>query len=130
MSRSPAPEPDDFRLRDVAIAAYGPSALFGLAEGAMLPVITLSAIERGASLSIAAFIAALLGIGSILTNIPAGALTTRIGERLSMVLAAAASAVGLLLCIVPFGLWIYGAGVFRSEERRVGKECRSRRSAR
>jgi len=112
MSRSPAPEPDDFRLRDVAIAAYGPSVLFGLAEGAMLPVITLSAIERGASLSVAAFIAALLGIGSILTNIPAGALTTRIGERLSMVLAAAASAAGLLLCILPFGLWVYGAGVF------------------
>ncbi|MFP3813802.1 hypothetical protein, partial [Bacillus sp. SIMBA_005] len=72
----------------------------------------LSAIERGASLPAAAFIAALLGIGSILTNIPAGALTTRIGERLSMVFAAAASAAGLLLCIAPFGLWIYGAGVF------------------
>lgn len=112
MKRRPPPDPESFRLRDIAVAAYGPSALFGLAEGAMLPVITLSALERGASLSTAAFIAALLGIGSILTNIPAGALTTRIGERWSMVLAAAASAVGLLLCILPFGLWVYGAGVF------------------
>src|SRR5690606_17089989 len=112
MSRSPAPEPDDFRLRDVAIAAYGPSALFGLAEGAMLPVVTLSAIERGASLSLAAFIAALLGLASILTNIPAGALTTRIGERLSMVYASIASVAGLVLCILPFVLCAFGAEIF------------------
>jgi MFS family permease len=78
----------------------------------MLPIITLSAIDRGASVSVAALIAALIGIGSILTNIPSGALATRIGERASMVVAAAVSAFGLLLCILPFGLWIYGSGVF------------------
>ncbi|MFC7755683.1 hypothetical protein [Tsukamurella soli] len=94
------------------MAAYGPSVLFGLAEGAMLPIITLSAIERGASISVAAFIAALIGIGSILTNIPSGMLATRIGERLSMVVAAAVSAIGLIFCILPFGLWVYGTGVF------------------
>ena len=103
--------PENFRLRDIAVAAYGPSVLFGLAEGSMLPVITISAIDRGASVAVAAFIAALLGIGSIVTNIPAGILATRIGERLSMVLAALVSALGVLLCILPFGLWAYGFGV-------------------
>ncbi len=102
----------EFRLRDIAVAAYGPSVLFGLAEGAMLPVIALSAIDRGASVSTAAFIAALIGIGSILTNIPSGMLATSIGERLSMVIAAGLSALGLIFCILPFGLWVYGSGVF------------------
>ena len=58
----------------------------------MLPVITLSAIDRGASISIAALIGALLGIGSIVTNIPSGILATRIGERKSMLMAAIATA--------------------------------------
>jgi MFS family permease len=107
---------EEFRLRSIAVAAYGPATLFGLAEGAMLPVITLSAIDRGASTSIAALIGALLGIGSIVTNIPSGMLTTRIGERKSMLAAAAATAAGLVLCIVNLGhgaasLVSYGCGV-------------------
>jgi len=101
----------DFSLRDIAVAAYGPTVLFGLAEGAMLPIITISAIERGASVALAAFIAALLGLSSLVTNIPAGALATRFGERASMVAAAAVSVAGLSLCLLPWGLWAYGFGV-------------------
>jgi hypothetical protein len=47
---------EEFRLRSVAVAAFGPATLFGLAEGSMMPVIALSAIDRGASTSIAALI--------------------------------------------------------------------------
>jgi MFS family permease len=83
------PSGEEFRLRSVAIAAFGPATLFGLAEGAMLPVIALSSIDRGASVAIAALINALLGIGSLVTNIPSGILATRIGERKSMLVAAA-----------------------------------------
>jgi len=114
--RHSAQSGDDFRLRDVAVPAFAPATLFGLAEGAMLPVIALSAFDRGASTSIAALIAALLGIGSVVTNIPSGILTTRIGERRSMLLAAALTVVGLILCIVNLGtgpgsLVAYGLGV-------------------
>jgi MFS family permease len=106
----------EFRLRDVALPAYAPSTLFGLAEGAMLPVIALSAFDRGATASIAALIAALLGIGSVVTNIPSGILTTRIGERRSMLVATALTTLGLSLCIVNLGrgswsLAVYGLGV-------------------
>src|ERR1700733_5109067 len=76
---------EEFRLRSVAIAAFGPATLFGLAEGAMLPVIALSSIDRGASVAIAALITALLGIGSLVANIPSGILATRIGERKAIV---------------------------------------------
>ena len=88
---------EEFRLRSVAVAAFGPATLFGLAEGAMLPVIALSAIDRGASIAMAAFINALLGIGSLVTNIPSGILATRIGERRSMLVAAAVAGTGLTL---------------------------------
>ncbi|MDT8913089.1 hypothetical protein [Amycolatopsis sp. PS_44_ISF1] len=74
---------EEFRLRSVAVAVYGPAALFGLAEGAMLPVVALSAIDRGATTPVAALIGALLGIGSLVMNIPAGVLATRVGERKS-----------------------------------------------
>jgi MFS family permease len=107
---------EEFRLRSVAVAAFGPATLFGLAEGAMLPVIALSSIDRGASTAIAALINALLGIGSIVTNIPSGILATRIGERKSMLVAAAVAVAGLILCLVNLGhgglsLVVFGFGV-------------------
>jgi MFS family permease len=94
---------EEFRLRSVAVAAFGPATLFGLAEGSMIPVIALSSMDRGASIAIAALINALLGIGSIVTNIPSGILTTRIGERKSMLVAAAIAVVGLILCLINLG---------------------------
>ena len=107
---------EEFRLRSVAIAAFAPATLFGLAEGAMLPVIVASSLDRGASTAMAAFIVALLGIGSLVTNIPSGILATRIGERRAMLVAAAVTIAGLLLCIVNLGsgawsLALYGLGV-------------------
>jgi MFS family permease len=107
---------EEFHLRSIAVTAYGPATLFGLAQGSMLPVIALSAIDRGASPSIAALIGALLGIGSIVTNIPSGILATRIGERKSMLVAAIATAAGLAVCLIDPGrgagaLLVYGAGI-------------------
>ncbi|HET6866979.1 MAG TPA: MFS transporter [Solirubrobacteraceae bacterium] len=106
----------DFRLRSVAIAAFAPATLFGLAEGAMLPAIAPSAFDRGATAAIVALIGALLGIGSIVTNIPAGILATRVGERNAMLVAAAVTILGLSLCMVDLGrgtgsLVAYGMGV-------------------
>src|ERR1700760_4935770 len=107
---------EEFRLRSVAVAAFGPAPLFGLAEGAMIPVIAPSSIDRGAGTAVAALINALLGIGSIVTNIPSGILATRIGERKSMLVAAAVAGAGLILCLVNLGhgalsLTVFGLGV-------------------
>lgn len=110
------PHSGEFRLRSVAVAAYAPAALFGLAEGAILPVVVLSAYARGAGTSMAALIGALIGIGSLVTNIPSGILATRIGERKAMLAAAAIMGAGLILCLLNFGssgwsLAVYGLGV-------------------
>jgi MFS family permease len=108
---------DEFRLRSIAVSAYGPASLFGLSEGSMLPVIALSALDRGASTSIAALIGSLIGIGSIITNIPSGILATRVGERKAMLVASVVTIIGLVFCLINAGgggswpLVIYGFGV-------------------
>lgn len=103
---------EDFRLRSIAVPAFGPSALFGLSQGAMLPVVAISAVERGATEATAGIVVALIGIGALLSNIPAGALTSRFGERRAMVTAAAITIVGLVVCLVAPNVWVFAAGVF------------------
>lgn len=70
-----------FRFRDIALAAYGPSIVNAIGHGAVMPILALRALELGADVPTAAFVVALLGIGSLLASLPAGALVARIGER-------------------------------------------------
>jgi MFS family permease len=70
-----------FRFRDIALAAYGPSIVSAIGHGAVMPVLALRALELGADVPTAAFVVALLGIGSLFASLPAGALVARIGER-------------------------------------------------
>ncbi|MEV6847209.1 MFS transporter [Actinoplanes sp. NPDC051411] len=100
-----------FRLRSVGVSAYGPSLLYGFSSGVIAPVIAISAIERGASIAVAGLVVSLMGIGSIISNIPAGVMTTRFGERRSMIWAAAINAAGLALCLGDVGLWLFSIGV-------------------
>ncbi|MGB6100306.1 MAG: MFS transporter, partial [Comamonas sp.] len=58
--------PEEFSLRRMAIPAFGPSLMFGLCEGTILPVLALSARALGASLAAAGLIVALIGLGSLL----------------------------------------------------------------
>ncbi|MEB2319545.1 MAG: MFS transporter [Pseudomonadota bacterium] len=103
--------PDNFDLRRLALPAFGPSLMFGLCEGAILPVLALSARALGASLATAGLIVALVGIGSLLANLPAALLTTRFGERRAMVGAAVFAMLALLLCLVARSVWLFGLGV-------------------
>lgn len=101
-----------FSLWKIAVPAFGPSLLFGLGEGAILPVIALSARSLGASVAAAALIVTLLGIGSLLSNIPASLLTARYGERLAIVAASGLSMVGMLMCVFGPNIWVFAAGIF------------------
>ena len=83
---SPVPHPP-FRLRSVALSAYGPTVVNALGHGAVLPVLALRARDLGADVPTAALVVALLGVGQLLTSLPAGALVARVGERRALVLA-------------------------------------------
>ncbi len=102
----------DFSLRQIAVPAFGPSLLYGTSNGAILPVIALSARELGASVALAGLITALIGIGSLVSNIPAGWVAERLGERRALLLAAAFSSVALLICALATGLAPLALGVF------------------
>ncbi|WP_426245717.1 MFS transporter [Nocardioides sp. LHG3406-4] len=71
----------EFRLREIAVPAYGPSIVEGLGHGAILPIVALHARELGATVGQAALVVALIGIGQLMMSLPAGALVARIGER-------------------------------------------------
>src|SRR6478609_9932331 len=105
--------PDDaqpFSLRSIAVAAFGPTLLFGIGQGAILPVVALSARELGASVAVAALIVTLIGLGSWFFNLPASMITLKFGERWSIVGAAAAGALALLAAglslVIGNGLWL------------------------
>jgi MFS family permease len=82
-----------FPMREVVLGAFVPSLLFGIAIGIVLPLIPTSATRLGADLATAGFVTALLPVGKVLADVPAGALATRIGDQRAMI---AASIVGLL----------------------------------
>jgi MFS family permease len=77
----------EFRFRDIALVAYGPSIVSAIGHGAILPVLALRARDLGADVSAAAAIVALVGIGQLVASLPSGALIARIGERRALVAA-------------------------------------------
>ncbi len=99
-----------FSLRSIAVPAFGPTLLFGVGEGAVLPVVALSARGLGASVALAALLVTLIGLGSWFFNLPASVITHKFGERWAIVAAAAAGAVALSAAavapLVPGGLWL------------------------
>ncbi|MDP9986395.1 MFS transporter [Arthrobacter sp. FW306-05-C] len=104
-------DPEPFSLRSIAVAAFGPTLLFGIGQGAILPVVALSARELGASVAVAALIVTLIGLGSWFFNLPASLVTLRFGERWSIVGAAVAAGLALAAAAVSStlasnGLWL------------------------
>ena len=101
-----------FRWRSIIIPAFGPSFLFGISNGAVLPVIALSAIALGASHALSGLIAALVGFGSLLTNIPSAMVISRFGERRALMGAALAGVCALILCVLAPHPAMLAIGVF------------------
>ncbi|GGH91355.1 MFS transporter [Arthrobacter liuii] len=108
-------DPEPFSLRSIAVAAFGPTLLFGIGQGAILPVVALSARELGASVAVAALIVTLIGLGSWFFNLPASLVTLRFGERWSIVGAALAAGLALAAAatsaLAPNGLWLLAAAM-------------------
>jgi len=84
------------RWRSIAITAYGPTVLVAVGQSAILPLVALSARELGASVGIASFIVALIGLGQLVGDLPAGALAVRIGEKRALIAACALDALALM----------------------------------
>jgi MFS family permease len=73
---------------------YGPTVLFALGEGAVIPLIPILASELGADIAQAALITSFLVVGQLCGNIPAGWAVARFGERTTMALGGGLAMVG------------------------------------
>lgn len=99
-------------LRRFAPMIYGPTLLFALGEGAVIPLIPIIAIELGADVATSALVAAALVVGQLCGNIPAGWAVARIGERLTMAIAGVLALAGIVGMIVAPLLGVFAASVF------------------
>lgn len=77
-----------------------------------MPVVPLTARELGASVPQAALIVTLIGIGSLVSNIPASLITMHRGERWAIVAAAMWCAVAMAMCAWVDHLGVFAAGAF------------------
>lgn len=98
-------------VRDLAVAVYLPSMVYSVGRGAIMPIVALSARELGASVGIAGIVVALIGIGQICGDIPAGALTERLGERNAMLLASGVAIIALAVCLIAPSVWVLMVGI-------------------
>lgn len=91
---------------------YGPTLLFALGEGAVIPLIPVIANRLGADVAVAALVAAALVVGQLCGNIPAGWAVARFGERLTMGVAGIVVLGGLLGIVFAQSLAFFTAAVF------------------
>jgi MFS family permease len=97
-------------LRRLAVPVFLPAAVFGVGQGAAVPVVALQARELGASVGGAGAIVALLGLGMVLGDLPAGRVVARIGERSAVLLGSGIGAVGAALCLLSWTPVVLGIG--------------------
>ncbi|WP_307486978.1 MFS transporter [Microbacterium trichothecenolyticum] len=91
---------------------YGPTLLFSLGEGAVIPLIPVIANRLGADVALAALVAAALVVGQLCGNIPAGWAVARFGERLTMGVAGIIVLAGLTGIVFAGSLLLFTAAVF------------------
>jgi MFS family permease len=98
-------------LRDMVLPAFLPTLVFEIGNGAVMPVVALSALHLGASAAEAAFMLALMGIGRVLGDVPAARLAQRIGDRRAMIVASALAVVAFVACLMASNLATLGAAL-------------------
>jgi len=106
------PTDQPFSIRAIALAAFLPTLLFSIGEGAIIPIIPVVANNLGAGLALAGFVAAMIMVGEVLGDVPSGWVVSRFGERNSMIGAALLCIVGLVICLVSPTTLALTIGVF------------------
>lgn len=84
MTESASDGQQPFRLRSLVLSVYLPSFLFAVGQGAVLPIISLLAIQLGASVAGAGLVVAVRGLGTVVFDIPSGLAVSRFGDKGAM----------------------------------------------
>lgn len=87
-------------LWQVAPSVFLPALVFEIGNGAIAPVVALTALSVGAAPTTAGFMLALLGIGQVLGDVPSSYLADRVGDRRAMTIAVGVDMAALLGCFL------------------------------
>ncbi|WP_458351994.1 MFS transporter [Pacificispira sp. HM-600] len=116
--RPPLPSPGDGSRRETAAVLgrfapmiYGPTVLFAVGEGAVLPLLPVLASRLGADIAVAGLVASALVVGQLVGNLPAGWAVARIGERLSMAIALGIALLGVAGALIAPNIGVLMASV-------------------
>src|SRR5438874_10037758 len=83
----------------LAVAVYAPTLLLAFAEGLLIAILPLYAAGFGVDYGLVGFASSAAAIGTLLTDVPAGAVLGRMGLRTAMIAGSgleAASTLGLV----------------------------------
>lgn len=103
---------EPFRLKSIALPAFGPTIVNAVGHGAVLPVVALQARDLGGSIGLAAFVVALVGLGQLVNSLPAGALVARIGERRSLAITGVIEAVAMVAAALATSVFTFAIAIF------------------
>lgn len=98
-------------LRPLFPSVYLPSLLFEIGIGAVIPMVVVRAADLGASIALAGFLTALLPVGKIIADVPAGLIAARIGDRRTMLLASSVAVVAALIAGISGSVALFAVGV-------------------
>ena len=86
-ARRPSSAPDGrVSLRRLIVPVYLPTAALAFSEGVLVPVLPIYAADLTPSIGVIGMVLAAAALGTLLADLPAGALVERLGQRRSMVL--------------------------------------------
>lgn len=97
--------------RRLVLGTFLPVFIFEMGIGAIMPVVPLTAVALGASIAEAGVMVALLAVGQIIADIPAGVLASRLGDRRAMLWSAVASTVLLVVATRATTPVVFGAAL-------------------
>ena len=104
-------ETPDFRWRSIVAPALLPTLLFTIGEGAVVPLIPSLASQVGADLATAGLVAAMLLVGHLVGDLPAGWIVARVGERTAMLGALVAAVLGIATAALAPTAAVLGLGI-------------------
>lgn len=84
------------RPKELLLAVYLPTALLALAQGLLLATLPIYATELGLGGTMVGVIVAAAAMGTLVTDVPAGALLHRIGLRRAMLIGASLVVIGTI----------------------------------
>ena len=112
MTDASTPESIRRMIRRLAPVIYGPTVLFALGEGAVIPLLPIFAANLGADVPTAALVASALVVGQLFGNLPAGWAVARIGERVTMAVGGVVALLGVVGLALAPNLLVLTASVF------------------